>query len=343
MTEPTSPNERLDYSLDDPRPKIARMSKKPLGVLAGVFLFVLILILLSGGEDATTSGEHDPFRAQNGRSDPWWEAEADGVVALPVEPRPPKAVRPRPAGRSASLQAAMDAPLRMELAADLGVESRPVRGLGISTNHVSNARENPELVTNENAPGSYSIKAGSLIPATLLTAIQSDLPGPLVAQVSNDVRDTVSSNFVLIPKGTRLLCQYAAAAARGQDRLVVSCRRLILPNGESVDLPGEPGVDLAGTVGVPGEVNRHLLSTFGTGALLAVVSGGVQLSQGSFDRDRTDAREVMAGALTQQLGQTTNEILRRELNRTPTITVEEGTRLQVFVTRDLDFLRPYAF
>ena len=175
-----------------------------------------------------------------------------------------------------------------------------------------------------------------------MTEINSEQPGPVVAQVTDDIRDTVSSNYVLIPKGSRLLCEYQSAAARGQTRLVLGCSRLIFPNGDSQTLPEEPGADLAGTVGVPGELNRHLLASFGTAAMLAVISGGTQISQGTFDRNGTDPREIMAGALGQQLGQTSSEILRRELNRPPTIEVEAGTRFTVHVTRDISFERPYA-
>ena len=69
-------------------------------------------------------------------------------------------------------------------------------------------------------------------------------PGPVVAQVTDDIRDTVSSNYVLIPKGSRLLCEYQSAAARGQSRLVLGCTRLIFPNGQSQVLPDEPAADL---------------------------------------------------------------------------------------------------
>ena len=185
------------------------------------------------------------------------------------------------------------------------------------------------------------VKAGTLIPAALMTAINSEQPGPVVAQVTDDIRDTVSSNYVLIPKGSRLLCDYQSAAAKGQTRLVLGCSRLIFPNGESQLLPEEPAADLAGAVGVPGELNRHLLASYGTATMLAVISAGTQISQGSFDRAGSDPREIMAGALGQQLGQTSNEILRREMNRPPTIEVAAGARFTVHVTRDIRFDGPY--
>ena len=329
---PPSPNERLEYSLDDQRPVVHRLSRQPLWLLlGGVSLILIVFMTTFGGE--TEEREPRDFRSLDGRTEPWWEGEPDGVVVAPAPAKP--AMRRTGPVRSASLQAAMDAPLQMSW----GESSEEARGAPRRTSNSMPVAIPPGDVPV--APQLY-VRAGSVIPAVLITAIHSDLPGPLVAQVSEDVRDTTSSNFVLIPKGTRVLCAYESAQQRGQSRLVVGCSRLVFPDGRSKDLPFEPGAGLAGTVGVPGDVNRHLLSTFGTTALLAIVSGGVQVSQGTFDRNRTDAREVMAGALGQELGRTSTEILRRELNRPPTIEVEAGSRLQILVTQDLGFERPYG-
>lgn len=329
---PPSPSERLRHSIDDPRPPIERLNRRIVWVGIGVLTLVMAIFASTlGPRERRPASERDLGLAEK-RLDRWWEAEADGVVPIPAKPRPKR--MGQPTGRSESLRAAMSSPLLMPLGADDIEPSTEPR--------TRTARLASVVPASSKPTGLYSLNAGTVIPAALLTPIHSELPGPIVAQVTDDIRDTVTSNHVLVPKGTRLLCRYDSAAVRGQTRLVVGCSRLILPNGESVDLTGAPGADLAGAVGLPGDVNRHLLATFGTATLLAVISGGIQVSQGTFDRDGTDAREVMAGAVGQQLGQTTNQILRRELNRAPTIEVEAGTRFVAHLTQDLHFERAYA-
>ena len=333
---PRSPVERLRYSLDELRPPIARLNRRLVWVAVGACALIMLVFSLSLG-----SSQRDPREGRSrpiapNTNEPWWEGEPDGVVALPVEVPAVRSTPPPP--RSEALQAAMDSPLSISINA-----APPARRALQPVDHSPGAEASSRgFAKHDRRVRGLDVKAGTLIPAALMTEINSEQPGPVIAQVTDDIRDTVSSNYVLIPKGSRLLCEYQSAAARGQTRLVLGCSRLIFPNGDSQTLPEEPGADLAGTVGVPGELNRHLLASFGTAAMLAVISGGTQISQGTFDRNGTDPREIMAGALGQQLGQTSSEILRRELNRPPTIEVEAGTRFTVHVTRDISFERPYA-
>ncbi len=332
---PRSPTERLRYSLDDLGPPITRLNRRLVWVaiaLCGLVMGVFSMTLGSPDREFV-EGLERPLPAS--ARDPWWEKEPDGVVQLPIKGTP---ILPSKPVRPAALQVAMDSPLTIAVTAPgsqdtsdaLQASANPVRAVPTSGAPPSSATS------------TLDVKAGTLISAALLTAIDSELPGPVIAQVTDDVRDTVSSNFVLIPKGSRLLCDYQSAAVKGQSRLLLACSRLLFPNGESQTLSGEPASDLMGAVGVPGKVNRHLLSTFGTATMLAVISAGVQISQGSFDSAGTDPREILAGSLGQQLGQTSNQILRRELNRPPTIDVAAGTRFTVHVTQDIHFERPYG-
>jgi type IV secretory pathway VirB10-like protein len=330
---PPSPSERLRHSIADPRPPIERLNRRIVWVGIGLLTLVMAIFASTlGPRERKPASERDLGLAER-RLDRWWEAEADGVVQIPAAASPERKRQPR--GPSESLRAAMSSPLLMSP----DNEDADPR-LGAATRST-----NPPVAVVTTARSSatdrYALTAGTVIPAALLTPIQSEIPGPIVAQVTDDIRDTVTSNHVLVPKGTRLLCRYDSATVRGQTRLVVGCSRLIMPNGESVDLTGAPGADLAGAIGLPGKVNRHLLATFGTTTLLAVISGGIQISQGTFERDGTDAREVMAGAVGQQLGQTANEILRRDLNRAPTIEVAAGTRFVAHLVEDLHFERAY--
>ena len=108
------------------------------------------------------------------------------------------------------------------------------------------------------------LKAGTLIQASLLTAINSELPGQVIAQVTRNVWDTKDSEYVLIPQGTRLIGRYDSGISYGQNRVLVAWDRLIYPNGQSLRLEGMLGVDRAGQSGFRDKVNNHYLRTFGS-------------------------------------------------------------------------------
>jgi type IV secretion system protein VirB10 len=187
------------------------------------------------------------------------------------------------------------------------------------------------------------LDAGSLIPAVLATGINSDLPGDLVAQVSRDVYDSRTERRVLIPKGSRLLGRYQNQVAAGQHRLLVAWDRLLFPDGSSLRFPGLPGTSGSGEAGLPGAVDNHLPTVFGSALLLSLLSAGVQLSQpqesATFGQ-AASTRQVGAAALGQELSTVATELLRRRLAIAPTLRIPSGTEFQVFVRADLA-LPPY--
>jgi hypothetical protein len=187
------------------------------------------------------------------------------------------------------------------------------------------------------------LDAGSLIPAVLATGINSDLPGDLVAQVSRDVFDSRTERRVLIPKGSRLLGRYQNQVAAGQHRLLVAWDRLLFPDGSSLRFPGLPGTSLSGEAGLPGSVDNHLPTVFGSALLLSLLSAGVQLSQpqqsATFGQAASPG-QIGAAALGQELSTVSTELLRRRLNIAPTVRIPSGTEFEVFVRADLDLL-PY--
>jgi hypothetical protein len=193
------------------------------------------------------------------------------------------------------------------------------------------------------ASGAEQLDAGSLIPAVLATGINSDLPGDLVAQVSRDVFDSRSQRRVLIPKGSRLLGRYQNQIAAGQKRLLVAWDRLLFPDGRSLRFPGLPGTSLSGEAGLPGSVDNHLPTVFGSALLLSLLSAGVQLSQpqqsATFGQ-AASAGQVGAAALGQELSTVSTELLRRRLAIAPTLRIPSGTEFNVFVRGDLA-LTPY--
>jgi type IV secretion system protein VirB10 len=187
----------------------------------------------------------------------------------------------------------------------------------------------------------YEVKAGTIIPAVLLTGLNSDLPGQLIAQVREPVFDTETGQHLLVPQGARLIGLYDHQVVYGQERVLVSWKRIIFPNGASLSLrDGMPGTDAAGAAGFHDQVNHHLVRVFGSALLLSVISAGVQLSQipdfGQGFAGPT-AGNVLGAAVGQQLGQTSSELIRRGLNVAPTIEIRPGYAFNVMVTQDLVF------
>jgi len=198
----------------------------------------------------------------------------------------------------------------------------------------------PEL---EPAGSPYTLRAGTVIPGLLLTGINSDLPGDLVAQVSRDVYDSHTQRLLLIPKGARLVGTYDNQVVVGEDRLLVAWTRLIFPDGRSLRLPGLALKDVQGQSGAKDQVDTHWRRAFGRALLLSAISAGVQLSQPQQTSPfaAPSAGQVAAGALGQELSNVALEILRRGMDVPPTITIRQAQPFNVFLNGDLVFDRPY--
>ena len=121
--------------------------------------------------------------------------------------------------------------------------------------------------------------AGSVIPAVLVSGINSDLPGPILAQVSQNVFDSATGKYLLVLQGSRVIGIYQNASAHGQQRVEIAWQRLIFPNPSSMDLPPMPGADQGGYAGFTDEVNNHYLRTFGTAALMSLISAGQMVAR----------------------------------------------------------------
>lgn len=199
----------------------------------------------------------------------------------------------------------------------------------------------PSMVKTPISP--YEVKAGSVIPAVLVTGINSSLPGQIVARVRETVYDSVTGRYPLIPQGATLIGLYDSGVSHGQRRILAAWNRMIFPNGSSLDLRGQPGADIAGLAGFDAHVNNHYLRTFGSAILMSMISAGFQISQPDDDDDNGSptATQIMAGALGQTLGQTASEMIRRNMNIAPTLTREPGYPFNVIVTQDLVLPGPY--
>jgi type IV secretory pathway VirB10-like protein len=201
------------------------------------------------------------------------------------------------------------------------------------------------LGATKTAPSSpFEIKAGSIIPATLVTAIDSDLPGLLVAQVRQSIFDTVAGRFLLIPQGARLVGTYDSRIAYGQDRLIVTWTRIIYPDGSSSDLQSMAGTDLAGRSGFDAQVDSHTRKLFQGAILLSIIGAGAQLSQPQQSATNGSAPtvgQVIASNLGSQISSTGTQLAQRQLNVQPNLRVPAGYQFDVIVDHDIVLSRPY--
>lgn len=189
----------------------------------------------------------------------------------------------------------------------------------------------------------FELKAGSVIPALLLTSINSDLEGELLAQVREDVFDSVSGNYLLIPKGTKIFGKYDSAINYGQERLFVSWSRLIFANGASLTLNDMSGVDASGSAGFNAEVNNRYGRLFTNAILMSLITAGVQLSQPQESRtgDGASVGQTLAASLGQNIGEVSAQVTRKNLNIQPTLEQQYGYRFNVMVNQDLVFPGEY--
>lgn len=183
----------------------------------------------------------------------------------------------------------------------------------------------------------YQVMAGNIISASLVTGLNSDLPGQIIGQVTENVYDTVTGQHLLIPQGSRLMGRYDSVIAFGQSRALVVWTRLILPNGDSIQLDNLPGSDSQGFAGLKDKVDKHTWQFIKGAALSSLLSIGSELA--SDDGDRLTRALQNAGQDTANIaGQ---RIIDRNLNVQPTLKVRQGWRFNVIVSRDL-ILKPYG-
>lgn len=184
----------------------------------------------------------------------------------------------------------------------------------------------------------YLLQAGSLIPAALLTAVNSDLPGRVIAQVSGPVHDSVTGDHLLIPQGARLIGTYSSQNSYGDTRVFLSWDRLLMPDGSSLALPQMAATDGAGAAGLQARVDNHLGRLGGAIAISAVLSilanEAEDTSDGRFTRSLGDAA-------AQEAARTGGRIVGRGLNLRPTLRVPAGAPVRVLVTEDI-LLEPYT-
>ncbi|MGX9182057.1 TrbI/VirB10 family protein [Mesorhizobium sp. BHbdii] len=194
----------------------------------------------------------------------------------------------------------------------------------------------PDRLAEKASP--YVVQAGTVIPAALITGIRSDLPGQISAQVTENVYDSPTGSYLLVPQGAKLIGQYDSQVAFGQSRVLLVWNRLIMPNGTSIVLERQQGTDAEGFSGLEDEVDHHWGQLFRAAALSTLL--GIGTSLGSSNEESDIAKAIREGA-QDSLSNVGQQIVRNQLNVQPTLTIRPGFPVRVIVNRDL-VLAPYG-
>jgi len=194
---------------------------------------------------------------------------------------------------------------------------------------------NPHALQTPASP--YQVMAGSVIAASLITGINSDLPGLVVAQLTENVYDTVTGRTLLIPQGSRLIGTYDSVVAFGQSRALLVWQRIMMPDGSSIEIDNLPATDTAGYAGLKDEVDYHTWRLLKGIAMATLLGVGTELSLGS---DESDLIRAIRQSTQQNVAQAGQRITEKNLNIQPTIAIRPGWPLKVIVQRDI-VLRPY--
>jgi len=191
----------------------------------------------------------------------------------------------------------------------------------------------------------YELRAGFVVPATLISGINSELPGQIMAQIAQNVYDTATGKYLLLPQGSRLVGAYSSEVSYGQARVLVAWQRIVFPDGKAMDIGAMPGADSAGYAGFTDQVNNHYLRLYGSALLMSAVTAGIAYSQhqnqSNYGYQQPNANSAMSQALGQQLGQVTAQMIAKNLNIAPTLEIRPGYRFNVIVTKDMTFSKPY--
>lgn len=193
---------------------------------------------------------------------------------------------------------------------------------------------NPHAIQDPISP--YQVMAGTLLSASLITGLDSDLPGLVVAQVTQNVFDTVSGKILLIPQGSRLVGTYDSVVAFGQSRALVVWQRIIMPDGSSIQIDNLPATDSAGYSGLEDQVDYHTWSLIKGVAISTLLGVGSQLAISG----QSDLLLSIRNSTQDSVNQAGQQLTQKNLNIQPTIKVRPGWPLRVIIHKDL-VLRPY--
>lgn len=202
-------------------------------------------------------------------------------------------------------------------------------------------------------PTRFMLRTGSVIPGVLISGVNSELPGTIIAQVSQNVYDTPTGQYLLVPQGSRLIGAYSANVGYGQDRVFIAWQRIVFPDGRALDVGSQPGTDAGGYTGFADQVDNHYLRTFGSAILLSAVVGGVSYSQQlaqsvpSYGSNLSAAgysnnglQQNLSQSLGNVFGNVIAQMIQKNLNVAPTVKIRPGYRFNILVVKDFE-MAPY--
>lgn len=217
-------------------------------------------------------------------------------------------------------------------------EPKKLLSADANINFLNQVGDNASVFTSEASRLNHRntlITQGTLIHAVLESAIDSDLPGYLRAIVSEPVYADDGAQ-VLIPSGSRLIGEYKSQMQNGQSRVFIVWSRVITPQGLSV-MVGSPNVDTLGKAGLAADnIDRHFWQIFGTASLLSIMGAGVS-NTGVGSQDAYNAKQAYREAVAESFEQTARHTLQEDTRIPPTLHVNQGALIHVFVIRDIQF------
>jgi len=222
---------------------------------------------------------------------------------------------------------------------------REATALGNALASADYGADNPDRWHSPNQvenPVRYQLRAGFVIPAVLLSGVNSEVPGTIIAQVAQDVFDNATGTELLIPEGARLIGSYASNVQYGQSRLFVVWQRIVFPDGRALDIGAEPGTGSDGYAGFKDRVDSHWVRIFGSAVLMSAISAGVAYSQDrngqvSGNYSAPSFGQELSAATGQQFGQAAAKLLEKNLDIAPTLKIRPGYRFSVLLIRDFVF------
>ena len=228
-------------------------------------------------------------------------------------------------------------------------EKKEATALGNALATANYGADNPDRWYSPNQvenPVRHQLRAGFVIPAVLLSGVNSEVPGTIIAQVAQDVYDSATGSDLLIPQGARLIGSYSSNVQYGQSRLFVVWQRIIFPDGRALDIGAEPGTDSAGFAGFKDRVDSHWARIFGSAVLMSAISAGIAYSQ---DRNQINGNnfapprfsDELSQAVGQQFGQAAAKLIEKNLDIAPTLKIRPGYRFSVLLIKDFVFPGPY--
>lgn len=185
----------------------------------------------------------------------------------------------------------------------------------------------------------YQVFAGTVIPGLMVTGVDSDLPGTIIGQVAENVYDTATGAYLLIPQGTRIIGRYDSQTTFGQSRVLVVWNRLVFPNGKSILLGNMSGTDREGYAGFKDKVRSHYGRALWSALIGAAASAGVASATSSGSDDTSWGAEAGKEA-AKNVSSAVNSITQKNLNIQPTLRIRPGYMFQIVVDKDL-VLEPY--